>query len=160
MAIQRKKGHDQAAQLLALSEFDRAMELAQKSKVKTQRIPRYKDADGQYLDVAYLHGQYYIAWWIPEDSDFGLFLANRTTKAEDGEETFIAIRTCVGFFSLKKLDLPKEGHDFVFESERQARECLRIINAELHWWRSKKPIPDWAKMALSQGWKPPDGWKP
>ena len=37
------------------------------------------------------------------------------------------------------------------ESESQKNELRKILGLEI-------PMPEWAQTALSQGWKPPEGW--
>ncbi len=39
---------------------------------------------------------------------------------------------------------------------KEANAALRVARAAL---KQERPLPDWATMALSQGWKPPKGWK-
>jgi hypothetical protein len=34
------------------------------------------------------------------------------------------------------------------------------VNIALHAARANRPMPDWASMAIAQGWVPPKGWSP
>jgi hypothetical protein len=131
------------------------------AKKKTQRIPRYKDADGQYLDIDESRYEIKIAWYLPDEGDFGLYLANEShSKWEGAEETNVAIDVLRDYWKSKGWALPSEGRDFEFESRSQAKEALRLINARLFYLGENKPLPEWAKKALAEGWNPPKGWKP
>ena len=128
-------------------------------KKEAERIPKYVDADGQWLDV--LEGRYVtIAWWLPDDDDFGLVIANDDSIDSSGQETAIAVRVCRSFVTSNELEMPLPEEDFTFPNVRVAKQCLRQINAELHYWKQNKPLPDWAKTALAAGWIPPKGWSP
>jgi hypothetical protein len=43
-----------------------------------------------------------------------------------------------------------------WESEKEARAALRVAKEAL---KQDRPMPDWAKTALAEGWKAPKGWK-
>lgn len=134
-----------------------------KKKKSTERIPQYRDADGQYLALCDEKYVTTIAWWLPEEQEFGLVLANTAREehtALDGEETTIAVDVCRKFFKDNKLDMPVLGRDFTFDARSSATKCLRLINAALYAWQQKKPWPDWATRAYGAGWQPPKGWKP
>lgn len=117
----------------------------------------YKDKDGCYLGIEQDRSGNYIAWYLPEDGDFGVRLSNENL---DTEEHNIAVRVATEFFKANNLDFPNPHRDFYFESEKQARDCLRRINIELLAWQEKRPLPEWAKQALAAGWKAPKNWKP
>lgn len=43
-----------------------------------------------------------------------------------------------------------------WETEKLARGAVRIAREAL---KQERPIPEWAKTALAEGWTPPKGWK-
>lgn len=129
------------------------------TKKVTQRIPKYRDKEGQSLGILEHGYALCIGWWLPDEGDFGLILTNDWKDGQDDSgETNVAVRVCRDYFEKNRLTIPRG--EFEFESMRQAKECLRLINAELFYWQKKKPLPDWAKTALAEGWSPPKGWSP
>lgn len=138
--------------------------MAAKKKVKkaTQRIPKYVDEDGLYLAIDDRDYIIKIGWYDPEEGEFGLYLCNehyKDTKA--GAENNIAIDTVKDYFRENGIPIPGGyKQDFEFDKVTEARKVLRIINAKLHYMRDNKPMPDWAKKAIEEGWSPPKGWKP
>jgi len=120
-----------------------------------------------------------IAWWLPEDDDFG---------ASIGEDEDLLPWDD---FKKKLEDTPLADIRLWYECERLAREDLvsgdawRSDRAFGIWWYSRKKAnktlreaktrtklfmegdgqdtqqwPEWAQTALSHGWKPPKGWTP
>lgn len=53
----------------------------------------------------------------------------------------------------------KTSSGFVWENETHAKKALKAINIALKTGRDKQ-VPEWATKAISEGWKPPRGWKP
>jgi hypothetical protein len=133
-----------------------------KATKKAERIPRYKDAEGQYLDIDEHVGDYIvkIGWYLPDEGEFGLYLSNERMPSTDGDETNNAIEVLKKFFKEHKLEMPLQGHDFEFESMSMAKAALRAINVALHYQREQRPLPEWAQKASAAGWLPPKGWKP
>ncbi len=43
-----------------------------------------------------------------------------------------------------------------WETEAEARVALRVAKEAL---KQERPLPEWAKTALAEGWKAPKGWK-
>jgi len=43
-----------------------------------------------------------------------------------------------------------------FESQAEAKNALAIVKLAL---KQDRPMPQWAKTALAEGWKAPKGWK-
>lgn len=133
---------------------------AKKAPVKTERIPRYKDRDGQYLAIEERGYVYKIGWYDPAEAMFGLMLANAQIADRDADDTNLASEVCKDYFDKYSMYLPRVGSDYEFDDKRDAQACLRIINAKLHYAKKSKPIPDWAEKALAAGWSPPKGWEP
>ena len=134
----------------------KSMKKAPKS-AQRERIPRYTDPDGAYLGIREQNYESRIGWYIPEDGDFGYIIENRREKEA---ATMIAVKVLLEYFKSKKLEVPRRGKEFCFESHRQAVEALRIINTTLHYYVSSIPLPEWARTALTEGWTPPKGWSP
>lgn len=128
--------------------------------MKTPKALKYKDVDGQYLTVLEGDDQYRIVWYLPDEGDYGLVLTNDPVPGPDREDTDVAVDACIHFFAGKRWDMPAPKWAFVFPSARLAAECLRYINAELCAWKAARPLPEWAKTALENGWKPPKSWSP
>lgn len=59
---------------------------------------------------------------------------------------------------LEGVDIDLRG--FVFDTRKQATEAMRTIKVAAKVRRSNRQLPEWAKIALSQGWKMPKGWEP
>lgn len=51
----------------------------------------------------------------------------------------------------------RDDEGFYWLSESDAREVAKACRAALR--SAPKPMPEWAKTALHEGWKPPKGWK-
>jgi hypothetical protein len=133
------------------------MAAKKKAKKTAQRVTRYVDAEGMYLAIDERSYDSRIAWYDPVDGEFGLYLANEKLNNWENDTAIEALR---GFFKTKGLELPFRGQEFSFETMALAREALRHINARLNLNKKEKPLPDWAKKALDEGWKPPKGWIP
>lgn len=65
----------------------------------------------------------------------------------------------------------RPGEAFIWEDVAKAKEALRALSgtrkkarklwrAVLEQAESERDYPEWARMALEAGWKPPKGWKP
>ena len=48
---------------------------------------------------------------------------------------------------------------FIWETRTAAVKALKAIKMALKL-GPNRPVPEWAQKALSEGWKPPKGWKP
>ena len=123
---------------------------------KTQRIPRYKDKDGMYVDIFDDYDGIYLAWTNGEDEGARL-----------GEESGNDYEVKATRDALHELMNTKTGYVyrgrtgvFLFEDERTAVEAKRLVNAALWNMQNNKPLPDWARKAVAEGWSPPKGWKP
>jgi hypothetical protein len=126
-------------------------------KKTSQRVPRYVDPDGMYLALDERAHDTQIAWYDPVEGEFGLYLANERLNNWENDTAIDALR---GFCKNKGLELPLRGQEFRFDSTSVAREALRAVNARLNLDKANKPLPEWAKKALAEGWKPPKGWSP
>jgi len=59
-----------------------------------------------------------------------------------------------------KFDPDYKDPFFMWDSKTKAANALRAVKAALKAHALKKPLPEWAQMALVNGWKAPRGWKP
>jgi hypothetical protein len=132
------------------------------AKKATERIPSYTDPDGFKLVVDDQREGWIIGWASPEDGVVDAVIGNEYFPADkDPDRAWcISTDTLKEYFTKQEWGLPEPGEPFAFESERHAKEALRLINAKLHYAKQNKPIPDWAEKALAAGWSPPKGWKP
>jgi hypothetical protein len=49
---------------------------------------------------------------------------------------------------------------FIFSSQTEAKKAIKAINLAIKEYYTNKPYPEWAKIAIENGWKQPKGWKP
>jgi hypothetical protein len=57
----------------------------------------------------------------------------------------------------RESSVPRQrGYGFFWPNASEARVTLRAIKLAL---LQERPLPEWAKVALAAGWKPPKGWK-
>jgi len=102
-------------------------------------------------------GRYRIQWAFP-DGELGGYLGQ---DKNDGSEDPPEDRDAWDHWAASKavMGLPGSDRDDTstfWETEAGARVALRLAKAAL---KQVKPLPDWAKTALAEGWKPPKGWK-
>lgn len=111
------------------------------------------------LDVFGWRGSYRISW--SEDGDEGLILGpgllQEFSDKPDAADTVCAVKAI--------LAMPDDARyldrgSWVWESEARAKRALKVARDAIKVHESKIPWPEWAKQALSEGWKPPKGWKP
>jgi len=112
---------------------------------------RYKDAEGNYLDIFECDGGFYLAWYIPEDDDVGECIGERPPSrlSKDAWEGRVLYETVKQF-----TDRRDSTHGFLFDSMNKAKQALRAANEAL---RAKAPTPEWMAKALEAGWRPPAG---
>lgn len=104
-------------------------------------------------------GEFRIAYYFEEDSDFGAFLGESSTDGKDKApkkpeewEHWRANKVCVD------LQAEQDNRGFYWHTKAKATAALRQIKEALK--HADKPLPEWAEKALAAGWKPPKGWKP
>jgi len=99
---------------------------------------KYVAEDGSYLDIDdRLHGGFHrIAWFLPEDDDFGAYVGDRDVWSNPQEDEDSDPKTV---WELKTADEAVKpfayGKDsssgYQFESEKDARNALRAANEAL-----------------------------
>ena len=120
------------------------------------RTPRYEDKDGMYVDIFDDYDGICLAWTDGEDE--GARLGEES--GNDGEvraaRTVLheLVNTNTGYVYLGRTGV------FLFEDQRTAAEAKRLVNAALWNMQNNKPLPDWARKAVAEGWSVPKGWKP
>lgn len=102
-------------------------------------------------------GRHRIQWAFP-DGELGGYLGQ---DKNDGSEDPPEDKDAWDHWAASKavMGLPgadRDGTSTFWETEAAARVALRLAKAAL---KQVKPLPDWAKTALAEGWKPPKGWK-
>jgi hypothetical protein len=125
---------------------------------KQPRVPTYKDAAGNYLVVVEVHGEYEIHWRLAYP-EVGAALGEQAPSEDTCPESDIAYKACERFCYQHCIPFD-DGVPFRFESIKLARQALRAANIALHAARAKRPMPNWANMAIGHGWVPPPGWSP
>ena len=133
---------------------------AAKSTEKTTHIPKYKDVEGNYLVVHEHDHRFVLAWYCPDIDDIGAYIGDSAFSEENQEELDTILTAVRGYFAAEGLETAPGSLPYRFASTREATECLRAVNAALYYADLKRPMPEWATKALSEGWSPPKGWKP
>ena len=122
---------------------------------------RYKSGDDSYLGIDEQEGAFRLAWYLPEDEDFGAYVGDRDVSKDTGGsdedkkarwEISVADAAAAPF-----ADGGKDMYGYRFDSEKRARLALLAANTSLL--NSGAPMPEWAVKATEAGWKPPKGWK-
>ena len=124
---------------------------------RAQRIPRYKDKEGYYIDIFEEHSDIFLAW-TPDGYEEGARLGEETVTHEEAKTTAGALEFARS--SYRGYIYRNQTGVYIFESMRVAKEVKRLVNAALWNMQNEKPLPDWAQKAIAEGWNPPKGWKP
>lgn len=107
--------------------------------------------------------RYAIAWIVYEEEfgeDIGSYLGDMWDTVKDLKEApveremneiWLAEHTAYRFN-------PNIDSYFYWNTRAQALDVLRAVRFALK--NIDRPLPEWAKEALSHGWKAPRGWKP
>ena len=115
-------------------------------------MKRYKDEDGNYLDIHETSYGFKIGWYIPEWEDFGSYIG------ETGGEEDKIIKPLV--IELVGEDYSSHNGTYIFDTHREAQNILKILNMALIDNEKNPRWPAWAIQAKNEGWIPPEGWKP
>lgn len=103
------------------------------------------------LDIADRHRSFQIGWFDDGDDD----LQGDFCLGEHGDPDTAKITAAV------QAATPADyRHDAVlcWETRTDAKRALRVARAAHHFIISKRPLPNWAKIAISHGWTAPEGW--
>lgn len=107
-----------------------------------------------HLEIMSHQFGYAIGWFDDEDGDVAGDLCLGEHVSDD-EEHRIA--------SLAASEFSPDNRDqgvFVWDSKSRATKALLLARSMVKAYKDGKPWPDWAKTAVSEGWKPPKGWEP
>jgi len=122
-----------------------------------KKTDTYVCDDGSYLDIDERAKGLYIAWYLPNDGNFGAYLGEdaelspKPPNDKEGWEMWTANR------AVRPLSEGRDQHGYVFETMKAAKEALAAANQAL---RGDSPWPQWAIKAKAAGWTPPKDWKP
>ncbi|MGK3995007.1 hypothetical protein [Sorangium sp. So ce1024] len=95
-----------------------------------------------------------VQWWLAEESDLGACLGDEwpiTVTAEAGSADWEHQTATVAAASTTGRQ--RDGGGFYWGSRRLAQSALLAANAAL----KRRPLADWEKKALENGWLPPKG---
>ncbi len=125
-------------------------------------MKRYRAADGSYLTIDERAEGFYLAWYLPEDGDFGAYVGDRDLSAEKGstpEDQKEVWEVNTANDAAKPFSCGKHpAYGFEFKTMTQAKRAFTAANTALH--EGGAPLPEWAVLARAAGWTPPKGWKP
>lgn len=133
-------------------------------KTVSQRIrsmEKYITKDEAYLEVSfqrtYTVGDVYcLQWFFPEEE--GGFLGE---FVPDDLEEKAGYEACLKVIvELEPKQLAGTKPHFWFERLRDAKSALLLVNSAMMSAKENKTWPDWALIAVANGWKVPKGWKP
>jgi hypothetical protein len=128
--------------------------MAAKTKPK-----RYVCEDGTYLAINDRVEGVYIAWYFPEDDDFGGYIGeDPSAPKEPPGDDVAAWENWVAYETVKLHADDKVVQGFRFETMKKAKTALAACNEALS--TKSRPWPAWAIQARDAGWTPPEGWKP
>lgn len=121
-------------------------------------------------------GHYGIAWWLDEEGDMGTSIGeSQEWTWEEFQDEDLTLEEARIWFECERLageDLAAErawknslGCGIEWESKARAAKVLKEAKAQAKQYldslgQDPTEWPQWAQTALSQGWKPPKGWKP
>jgi len=110
---------------------------------------RYKDEEGNYLNIFDSGRGYYLAWYLPEENEPGECVGSLTPSefSKDNWESRVLYETIKQF-----ADERDPAYGFLFDSMNRAKQALRAANEALF---AKAPTPEWMIKALEAGWRPP-----
>ena len=104
-------------------------------------------------------GLWYLSWYDPSEGDYGATLGECLTDgtgdapANRGDwEHYIAVKTIHDLFP----DTRRTDRGWAWESRSAAAKAWSAVKQAMN---QERPLPEWAKTALQEGWKPPKTWK-
>lgn len=119
------------------------------------------DEERSKLDLTDDHKGYRLAWFFEEEGEFGAVLGEDSNILDKAKPNAAEEREAWEYYTANKLAQEtgpeRDQVGFYWESQSAARGVLRVIRATF---KAETSLPEWAKTALENGWKPPKGWKP
>lgn len=100
-------------------------------------------------------GQYYIAWYCDgeEGACVGEF-RDRNDRVDDMSITEDVAKDDQNASFVPRFNV------YMWDSLTHARAALKKMKLAIKLAEDNKPLPEWARKALDEGWIPPKGWKP
>lgn len=103
---------------------------------------------------------FYVAWFLADECDGGARLGDgysgRSRPPPENREDYECwLSERVAYEIAADAYVPGRGV-YLWDSRTEASRVLRVINERL---KQPRDLPDWAKKALAEGWKPPKGWQ-
>ena len=109
------------------------------------------------LKVQDYYGQYYLTWFI--DGEEGACIGDRRSQGIGPEPNdYESWQTWIAAHVAREQGAKPFDFGLGWDTRAPAVRALKII--KVMWKNRKTPLPEWAKMALAAGWKPPKNWKP
>lgn len=103
---------------------------------------------------------WYLAWYLAEIQDYGTGVGDEFNSREPApdrkdqpDEWDVWTANMAAKDAPGRVMIPHEP--FYWETEKQAKIALKLVNAALKVSKGAKPLQDWEKKALAAGWKPP-----
>lgn len=110
------------------------------------------------LVVVERYSRYHIQWELDDGDDMGATLCESSGDgigpAPTNRDDWLHWIACKTVRELPGFS--KSANGAMFDTEKEARNALRIVKEAM---KQDRQMPDWAKQALENGWKPPKGWK-
>jgi len=103
-------------------------------------------------------GKYRIAWFIAEEQETGAALGEHPELLDQREPPADrdAWEAWTAENAVASMKSEHDGAGYYWESRSAANDAIRQIREAL---KQERPLPDWARTALAEGWKPPKGWR-
>lgn len=116
---------------------------------KKDRLAIFENRDGY---------TYYYIGWLCWDDEFGV---DEGLRLGEGRNSEFADHHAAEE-AVKDMKDGREGEDgpFWWSSRSGAQKALKVAKEAAKLAAEKRPLPEWAKKALAEGWKAPKGWKP
>ena len=100
---------------------------------------------------------YRIWWFLAEEQELGACIGSsrlwREEKPPAHREEWEAWAV---ENAIHDLGASCDSEGFYWETKAEAAKALTVAKEAL---KHDRPLPDWAKEAMKQGWTPPKGWK-
>lgn len=107
-------------------------------------MKKYKSEDGSYLDLDEKDGQWRVAWYFPDEDDFGAYVGDRDFSGSVGgtdEDKKTRWEVMTADAAAKPFSCGKSAYGYEFETEKQAKLALIAANTSLN--NGGSPLPDW-----------------
>ena len=105
------------------------------------------------------NGCWTLAWWLAEDDAVGAYLGEsddllREKKPPEDHEGWQMWAAQKAASESPGVEFSIDHSIFYWHDEKDVKVALKMVNAAL---KRKRPLANWEKKALANGWKPPKG---